>query len=351
MVTIREDCCVGKRETIDALFHIFVFLPNELSEETRYTFIMPREIDLQANCSQIEIKDRLTLLRENEMSTHYKCSDYVTSASRRVGRVATHVTVWRKWYIKWMYNVADHFRFGREIVAYAAAYIDRFASKNHAVLYSKDDFTVLVMTSLYIAVKVYSNLDNASALCASNLCLLTEGKFVEDDILLMEERMLKTFQWKLYPATAVCFLREYMQLIAYEIPEEKHRVILEVSKFVVEISIISYDYVTYPPSVKAYAALLIALNYVPETRSVAVKLPQAEPFCHLNGLVSAWYPDIFDELRESLADRPPYLLAKIAGVSKAQHSRSTSDTGVDSQELLDSPREVIPWWDIVVFDL
>jgi hypothetical protein len=250
-----------------------------------------------------------------------------------------------------MYNVADHFRFEKEVVAYAVAYIDRFASKIHAVLYSKDDFTVLAMTSLYIAVKVYSNLDNASALCASNLCLLAEGKFVEADIIRMEERMLKTFKWKLYPATAVCFLREYMQLISYEIPEEKHRVLLEVSKFIVEFSIISYDYVTYPPSVKAYAALLITLNCLPETRSIAAKLPYEKPFRHLNGLVSAWYPDIFDELRQSLGHRPPDLLAKIVSVGKAQHLRSTSDNGVDSQELFNSPRYVIPWWDTMRFDV
>ena len=348
VVTIREDSCVGKERRLS---HIFVLQLKQLSEEIRYRFSMPREIDLQADGSHLEIEDRLAILRENETSTHYKCSDYVTSASRRARKVPAHVTVWREWYIKWMYNVADHFRFGREIVAYAAAYIDRFATKNHAVLYSKNDFTVLAMTSLYMVVKLYSNVDNASALCASNLCLLTKGMFSEDDIFHMEVRMLQTFQWKLYPATALCFLREYTQLIANEIPEEKHRVILEVSNFIVEISIISYDYVTYPPSVKAYAALLIALTCVPETCSVAVKLPQAEPFCHLNGLVNAWYPGIFDEFRQALADRPPYLLAKIADVGKAQHSRSISDTGVDSQELLDSPREAISWWDIVLFDL
>jgi hypothetical protein len=312
---------------------------------------MPREIDdLQANGRQIdEIEDRLAILRESETSSHYKCCDYVAYASRRGRRINPNVKLWREWYIQWMYNVADHFRFGRDVVAYAAAYIDRFASKDHSVLYSKDDLTVLAMTSLYIAVKVYSTLDSASALCASNLVLLTDGKFVEEDILRMEERMLATFQWKLYPPTAICFLREYMHLLPHEVSETKHRVLLDLAKYMVEICVISYDYITYPSSVKAYAALVLALDYLPETQGV--KLQMLEPFSYLNGLVSAWFPGIFDELRQSLSDRPPALLVKIAGIEKARHSRSTSDTEVGSQDLFNSPREVIPWWDTMLFDL
>jgi hypothetical protein len=309
---------------------------------------MPTKIDdLQADGRQIdEIKGRLAILRESETSSHYKCCDYVAYASRRGRRIEPNVKLWREWYIQWMYSVADHFRFGRDVVAYAAAYIDRFTTKDNSVLYSKDDLTVLAMTSLYIAVKVYSTLDSASALCAGNLVLLTDGKFVEEDILRMEERMLATFQWKLYPPTAVCFLREYMQLLPYAISETKHRVLLDLSKYTVEICIISYDFVTYPSSVKAYAALVLALEYLPETNGA--KLHMQEHFSYLNGLVCAWYPSIFDELREALSARPPDLLAKIVGVDKARLSRSMSDTGVVSQALFNSPRE---GWDTMLFDL
>jgi hypothetical protein len=312
---------------------------------------MPTEIDdVHAEGMQIdEIRCRLAILRESETSSHYKCCDYVAYASRRGRRIEPNVKLWREWYIQWMYKVANHFRFGRDVVAYAAAYIDRFATKDNSVLYSKDDLTILAMTALYIAVKVYSTLDSASALCASNLVLLTDGNFVEEDILRMERRMLATFQWKLYPPTAVCFLREYMQLLPFELSETKHQLLFDLSKYLVEICIISYDYVTYPSSVKAYAALVLALDYLPETHDVKLQMQMHEPFSYLNGLVSAWYPGIFDELRQSLSDRPPDLLLKIAGNEKARLSRSTSETGVVSQDLFKSPREVIPWWDTVLF--
>ena len=163
---------------------------------------------------QQEIENRLTILRENETTDHYKCSQYLSSVNRRT---KSEVKVWRQWYIKWMFNVADHFRLGRSVVSYAVAYLDKFASQDQSVLSSKDEFTVLAITSLFMAVKVYSTLENASAICASNLVLLTEGKFVEEDILRMERRMLDTLQWKLYPPTSVCFLREYVQLLPFDV--------------------------------------------------------------------------------------------------------------------------------------
>lgn len=211
------------------------------------------------------------------------------------------------------------------------------------------------MTSLYMAVKVYSTSENASALCASNLVLLSEGRFVEADIHRMEMRMLETFQWKLYPPTAACFLREYIQLLPYEIPELKHQSILDLSKFTVEIAVSSYEYVTYPPSVMAYAALCIALDCIPGSRCSAVKLLQEfEPFRHVSGCVNSRYPSIFDELRQSLVERPPYhdLMAKLAkGDGRAPSPRCKSITGVVAYELLNSPREALPWWDSMLFDL
>ena len=313
---------------------------------------MPRKLIEPGNdgqFEQIEIEDRLAVLRENEISRHYKCSDYLSSVSRRAKGVASEVKIWRQWYIKWMYNVADHFRLGRDVVSYAVAYVDKFASEDRSVLSSKDDFTVLAMTSLYMAVKVYSTIENASAICAGNLVLLTEGKFVEDDILRMEKRMLNVLRWKLYPPSPVCFLREYIRLLPFDAAAASN--LAELSKFIIEVSTTKYSYVKYPPSVKAYAALSIALERLPQTRRVASKLQKHDPFRYLKGLVEAWYPSIFDELQQTLADRQPYqdLLAKLIG--KAHHARTKSEAGVDSKELLHSPREVIPWWDTMLFDL
>lgn len=313
---------------------------------------MPREIVephiAHDRHTKNDIEDRLTVLKENESARHYKCSDYL-----RFRRVAGQVSISRQWYVKWMYNVVDHFRIGRDVVSYAAAYMDKFASEDHTVLYSKDDFTVLAMTSLYMAVKIFSTVENASALCACNLVLLTEGKFVESDILQMETRMLDTLKWKLYPPASVCFLREYMRLLPYDaVSESNHRAIFRLSKFIIEISVMMYAYITYPSSVKAYAALFTALGCLPETRGVAIELHRIETFRYLKGLVSTRYPSIFDELRLSLADRPPYqdMLAKMVGDGTIQHARFKSETEVDARELLNSPREVVPWWDSPLSD-
>lgn len=293
-----------------------------------------------------EIEDRLAVLRKNETSTSYQCSHYLSSVTRQE---KAEVKVWRQWYIKWMYNVADHFRLGRDVVSYAVAYIDKYCSEDPTVLLSKDDFTVLAITSLHVAVKVHNTLENASAISASNLVLLTEGKFVESDILQMERRMLDGLQWKLYPPTSICFLREYAQLLPFDFSVTSN--LAELSRFIIEVSVTKYTYIKYPPSVKAYAALSIALECLPQTRRIANKLQQHEPFRYLHGSVTAWYPSLLSDLRQTLADRQPYqdLLTKLIG--KTHHARSKSEQGVDAKELLLSPREVIPWWDDMLFDL
>jgi hypothetical protein len=311
------------------------------------TKVLHREDEELHETEQLEIENRLAILRENETSGHYKCSHYLSPENRRT---KAEVKVWRQWYIKWMFNVADHFRLGRSVVSYAVAYLDKFASEDHSILSSKDDFTVLAITSLYMAVKVYSTLVNASAICASNLVLLTEGKFIEEDIVRMERRMLDTLQWKLYPPTSVCFLREYIQLLPFDMTVISN--LAELSYFIIEISVTKYTYVKYPPSAKAYAALSIALECLPETRRIARMLQQHEPFRYLQGLLTTWYPSLLDELRQSLTDRQPYqdLLTKLIGKAGHPDMVSTeSDTGVDSKELLNSPHE--PWWDSMLLDL
>lgn len=310
---------------------------------------MPRKVDHDRDGAELdehmEILDRLTVLRANEGSEFYKCCHYLSSANRRS---KAEVKVWRQWYIKWMFNVADHFRLGREVVSYAAAYIDKFASEDHSILSSKEEFTVLAITCMFMAVKIYSTLENASAISASNLVLLTEGKFTEEDILQMERRVLDVLQWKLYPPTSVCFLREYVQLLPFDIIVASNAA--ELSKFILEVSVTKYTYIKYPPSVRAYAALSVALECLPETRRIINKLYQHEPFRYLQGLVTTWYPSILDELRQTLADRQPYqdLLTKLIG--KTPHGRAESETGVDAQELF-SPGEVLPWWDNMLLDL
>lgn len=311
---------------------------------------MPRKIDHHQDNSlrdeRLEIESRLALMRANETSDYYKCSHYLSTLNRRS---KAEVKTWRQWYSKWMMNVADHFRLGREVVSYAVAYLDKFASVDRSILGSKEDFTVLAITCLYMAVKVYSTLDNASAISASNLVLLTEGKFVEADILRMERRLLDVLQWKLYPPTSICFLREYVQLLPFDIIVASNAA--ELAKFIIEVSVTKYTYVKYPPSVKAYAALTIALECLPETRQIITMLHQQEPFCYLQGLVGSCFPSILDELRQALADRQPYqdLLKKLVGESP-QH-RAESETGVDAKELMMSPRDVIPWWDNMLLDL
>jgi Cyclin, C-terminal domain len=73
----------------------------------------------------------------------------------------------------------------------------------------------------------------------------------------------RSLEWKVHPPTSFCFCQHIIQLLPSKLLsfEAKHSV-LELSRFLTELSVIDYFFVRQRPSVVAYASVLNAMEEV-----------------------------------------------------------------------------------------
>lgn len=161
--------------------------------------------------------------------------------------------MWREKICEWCYQVVDHFDFNREVVSVAVDYLDRYLATRTV---NRRIFQLAAMTALYLAIKLYE----PSKLRMSSLIDLSRGYFMAEHIITMEDSMLLSLGWHVHPPTPFAFCRDLMQLVSPDVsPREKHDV-NELSRFLTELSVCDYWFVTKKPSSVALAAIINAME-------------------------------------------------------------------------------------------
>lgn len=115
------------------------------------------------------------------------------------------------------------------------------------------------MTSLYIAVKLYE----PGILTPSSFVELSRGFFTEEHVTTMEESILRTLSWHLHPPTYLSFIREMLLLVQQtKCSHSEYHEIVEISRFLTELAVCDYFFVTRKPSSVALACILNALGCI-----------------------------------------------------------------------------------------
>lgn len=143
--------------------------------------------------------------------------------------------------------------FNREIVSVSMSYLDRFLATRSV---NRRIFQLAAMTALYIAIKLYENGNFA----ISSVTSLSRGYFVSEHIVAMEEIMLKALKWHVHPPTPIAFCRDFMLLISMDIPPEMRLEINELVRYLTELSVCDYWFVSRKPSTIAIAAFVCAFE-------------------------------------------------------------------------------------------
>lgn len=183
-----------------------------------------------------------------------------TSTSYSNGTSTTGVNeIWREKICEWSFQVVDHFDFNREIVEVSLSYLDRYLSSRQV---NKKIFQLAAMTTLYLAIKLYEN----RSLKITSLIELSRGKFVPEHVAAMEESILRSLSWHVHPPTTLSFVHHLLLLIPDSCPPTVKHDILELARFLSELSICDYFFVLQKRSSIAIAALLNALDTIPEER-------------------------------------------------------------------------------------
>jgi hypothetical protein len=126
---------------------------------------------------------------------------------------------------------------------------------------SRQEFQLAAMTALQLAIKLY----DSTMVKLDSLVKLGRGQFKENDVVDMEQRMLKVLNWHVHPPTPVCFLRQYLRMLPQSVSPMTRYMLAEVTRFISEISICLYRFVKYTPSSISYAGLLIAMERIDDT--------------------------------------------------------------------------------------
>mmetsp|Transcript_11140 Transcript_11140/g.17089 ORF Transcript_11140/g.17089 Transcript_11140/m.17089 type:complete len:299 (+) Transcript_11140:111-1007(+) len=203
-----------------------------------------------------DVEDLLIVMRRKEMGS-YRPIDYLAEKTMDDELDES----WRQRMCEWMYGVVDHCNFRRDVVAVATAYLDMCLSIDSEIINSRQSFQLSALATLYLAMKVY----DTSFVKVESMIKLGRGLFKAADVLEMERRILFKLQWRVHPPTAMCFLRQYTRLIPTTVFPSTSFMITEISRFIIEISICLYKFITCPPSLIAFAAVAIAADGIDDT--------------------------------------------------------------------------------------
>lgn len=113
------------------------------------------------------------------------------------------------------------------------------------------------MASIYLAIKIHSPKKVPIRSIASTGNGLITVKHIEA----MELSIMKCLNWHLFPPTSVSFLENLYPLISRECGDLQVSNSLEFSRFLIELSVCAYPFVSARPSSVAIAAILYSFEH------------------------------------------------------------------------------------------
>lgn len=189
-------------------------------------------------------------------STTYRRTDYLNASLPMTVNGETIDGSWRQRIIEWMYGVVDHCNLRRESVAVATYFLDLASCQS--LVNCRRDFQLVAMTSLMLSIK----LNDSTMVKLDSMVKLGRGLFNEDDVIAMESQILKAFKWHVHPPTPVCFMRQLLRFLPPETTPVARYMIVEVTRFISEISACLYKFIKYPASTMALSSIMIAMERI-----------------------------------------------------------------------------------------
>src|SRR6056300_402028 len=149
------------------------------------------------NISQttVSVVERLSAMLQKELTTSSRKRDYLDPSDPTIVTPDDRMLL-----VDWCYLVVDHCQFSRESVASAMEMADRFlsmpnnnmsAAAVNEALHDRNKFQLLIVTALYVSIKVNERVSVSSGLFAE----MCKHAYTEEDIENMELTLLKGLEW------------------------------------------------------------------------------------------------------------------------------------------------------------
>lgn len=159
----------------------------------------------------------------------------------------------------WANKIIDFCTLDRETVEIAFSYVDRFVSTDFGcdILQQSDKFQLLVVTSLYVAIKVHETV----AISTSQFEKISRNTFTAKDVESMERILLEGLNWHLHPPTSLCFVRLFLDMIPTKsIDQDTRDTAFILAKLQTELSTRDCALVSARASTVAFASLMNAFE-------------------------------------------------------------------------------------------
>ena len=208
----------------------------------------------------------------------------------RLGETSSQLAEkWRGEVCEWIFHVVDAYNFEREIVGIALEYLDRSISRYSDAAVSTQDFKVVAIASVLLAIKLHSDKRTSSGapihIGLETLVHLSQGLVTEDMIQECERKIAFLLDWHLNPPTPLQYITYFLRLCpTWPEPallgEFSHRAIVTAvhnnAKYLTELASFSLA-LTFDAdaSTVAYASLLSAVSIVQGTMHIPPKAHRA----------------------------------------------------------------------------
>eukprot|EP00586_Coscinodiscus_wailesii_P020388 CAMPEP_0172504634 /NCGR_PEP_ID=MMETSP1066-20121228/180438_1 /TAXON_ID=671091 /ORGANISM="Coscinodiscus wailesii, Strain CCMP2513" /LENGTH=295 /DNA_ID=CAMNT_0013280909 /DNA_START=69 /DNA_END=956 /DNA_ORIENTATION=- len=169
--------------------------------------------------------------------------------------------LWREQICDWSYAIVDHFDLDRETVCISFSYLDRFIPRYKRPINHKT-YQLAAMTTLYMAIKLYE----PRKIGINSFISLSRGHFTSNHIVAMEHLILQTLSWHVHPPTPVSFVNHL--LLLHPVKDTR---LNDISRFLTELSVCDYFFVTRRPSSIALACILNAMEEVQSPSHVTME--------------------------------------------------------------------------------
>lgn len=209
-----------------------------------------------------DISSTIQAMRMQE-SRGYKCADYLShrQQSHKPCHASPVDAECRFKMVEWCYQVVDFCKFGRETVAIAMSYLDRYlmTEAGRPALDDRKIFQLAAITSVYTAIKIHE----PQAMESKVVAKLSRGTYTEQQVTDMEMSILVAIEWRMNPPTALSFLNAFFALLPEgTMIQMEQDAMYEFAKFQTELAVNEFSLVAIDASTVAFSALLNALETI-----------------------------------------------------------------------------------------
>ncbi|KMT09623.1 hypothetical protein BVRB_6g130760 [Beta vulgaris subsp. vulgaris] len=147
--------------------------------------------------------------------------------------------------IDWLVEVHYKFELREETLFLTVSLIDRFLAR-HTMVRKKLQLVGLI--AMLLACKY----EEVSVPVVDDLIFISDKAYTRQDLLEMEKIMLNTLQFNMSLPTPYVFLRRFMKAA------ESDKKLEQLCSYLIELSLVEYDMIKFPPSLLAAAAIYTA---------------------------------------------------------------------------------------------